>query len=146
MNETNGSKDHPSSPQSNQSELIKFALLVGLLLGSIILLSLAAPPLIEQIIPVVLGLEDGPSSLESVQVQPLAPAKQTAPPEPATGGLEQADPGNQGSMVIHVVQEGESLHQIAASYGISVEALAAVNHLVSIQQLQAGTELSVPVP
>jgi len=56
----------------------------------------------------------------------------------------QAIPSLSGSY--HVVRHGETLWRIARSYGLSVERLAAVNHLPSARQLTVGQRLFIPLP
>ena len=45
---------------------------------------------------------------------------------------------------VHIVQRGETLTQIAARYGRSVQALVAANDLRSPNRLQIGARLSIP--
>ncbi len=47
---------------------------------------------------------------------------------------------------VHIVQRGETLTQIAARYGRSVQALVAANDLRSPNRLQIGARLSIPGP
>ena len=47
---------------------------------------------------------------------------------------------------VHIVQRGETLTQIAARYGRSVQALVAANDLRSSNRLQIGARLSIPGP
>ncbi len=64
-----------------------------------------------------------------------------APTLPAT-----ADPGPSPTPFQHVVRSGETLLQIAALYGISLDDLLAINPGVSPQLLSIGQQLMVPGP
>jgi len=46
----------------------------------------------------------------------------------------------------HVVRRGETLWRIARAYGLSVETLAAVNHLPNARRLAVGQRLFIPLP
>jgi len=72
---------------------------------------------------------------------PARRATATAPiqPTPAT-----ATPTITPTPIIHVVQQGETLAGIAADYGVSVQALQAVNGIENPLLLQAGQELIIP--
>lgn len=61
-----------------------------------------------------------------------------APPD-ATGGNSPIDPGRQ-----HQVLAGETLFEIAQQYGMTVEAIASVNHLLSPDFIAAGSVLAIP--
>ncbi|MCC7020876.1 MAG: LysM peptidoglycan-binding domain-containing protein [Ardenticatenales bacterium] len=49
---------------------------------------------------------------------------------------------NNGGM--HVVQAGETLYSIAASYGVSADAIAAANGIMNPDYIRAGQSLSIP--
>jgi len=53
-------------------------------------------------------------------------------------------PGTTGEYIIYVVQPGDTLWQIAANYGLSVDQLAAFNNLADPDKLQVGQELKIP--
>lgn len=44
----------------------------------------------------------------------------------------------------HVVQSGENLFRVALRYGLSVQALAAANHIVNFSQVYVGQRLLIP--
>ena len=48
------------------------------------------------------------------------------------------------AQVVHVVQEGDTLSEIAKQYGVTVEALQEVNAISDPQRLQIGQELIIP--
>ncbi len=72
---------------------------------------------------------------------PTARPSVTAPlqPTPAT-----VTPTITPTPIVHVVQEGETLAGIAATYGVSVRALQAVNGIENPLLLQPGQELIIP--
>ena len=51
-----------------------------------------------------------------------------------------------GESRVHVVRRGDTLTQIAARYGQSVQALVAANELASPDRLRVGAQLSIPGP
>ncbi len=67
--------------------------------------------------------------------------------QPAAGGEQPAasTPGEAaGGAVVHVVQPGESLSDIAVSYGVSPAAIAQANNLANRNLLRVGQELTIP--
>ena len=46
----------------------------------------------------------------------------------------------------HVVQQGETLSKIAAQYGVTVEALMALNSITDPNLIQVGENLAIPAP
>ena len=80
---------------------------------------------------------------------PTAPAPQLEIPN--GGGAWSPLVWSPGSVMtsdarVHIVQRGETLTQIAARYGRSVQALVAANDLRSPNRLQIGARLSIPGP
>ena len=69
--------------------------------------------------------------------------RRTARRRPGRGGLE-ADA--EEPYVDHVVQEGQTLWDIAISYGVSVEAILGANHLraARVRRLSKGRVLRIP--
>ena len=52
--------------------------------------------------------------------------------------------GSPGESQVHIVQRGETLTQIAARYGQSVQALVGANNLSSPNRIRIGARLSIP--
>ena len=122
--------------QDDRPEYLKFVAFLAVLLIVMLALALITPSLFDNVIPSVLGL-NATSSSESV---PAAGDTDLAPEsgmggEPVTTDMPE---------LLHTVQAGETLNQIADTYGVTVEALAATNHLISIQQISPGTVLVIP--
>src|SRR5688572_32248826 len=59
---------------------------------------------------------------------------------PAAAVALQADP----SVIIHVVQRGETLFRIALNYGVAVQELTSLNGIVDPSNIQVGQRLLVP--
>jgi len=92
----------------------------------------------------VITPEGGPETPAAVSTPPSTPSPRptaTAPyrPTPIT-----ATPTVTPTPIVHVVQQGETLSGIAAEYGVSVEALQAVNGIENPLLLQVGQELIIP--
>jgi hypothetical protein len=150
--------NEPSAPQvksvDDRSEYLKFAALLLVTLVAILALAVLSPVLIGQRAPVVLGLEGlpagrpGPAAEEmpAIEKGPAAEPDVLMAPESAleAGGGVPAGMGIEGFQ--HEVQPGQTLFQIAELYGVSVEEIAAANHLVNPLQLQPGTILIIPQP
>jgi LysM repeat protein len=47
---------------------------------------------------------------------------------------------------IHTVQAGDTLGEIAAQYGVTVDEIVAVNEIPNVDQLAIGQQLIIPVP
>ncbi|HCB48183.1 MAG TPA: hypothetical protein DEP47_01345 [Chloroflexi bacterium] len=122
--------------QDDRPEYLKFVAFLAVLLIVVLALALITPSLFENVIPSVLGL-NATSFSESV---PAAGDADIAPESGMGGEPVTADTPE----LLHTVQEGETLNQIAETYGVTVEAIAAANHLVSIQQISPGTVLVIP--
>lgn len=111
-------------------EYVKFALLLSFLMGLLFVVTVAGPVIFQDIVPSVLGIDQGP----------------------AVNSAESADPslGVGGAGVdnrhLHIVQEGEDLYEIARMYGVDAEALATANYIINPYQLKAGTVLIIPQP
>ncbi len=69
---------------------------------------------------------------------------------PAEAGEAGAEPGDAvspavpGANVVHVVQAGQGLFEIAGIYGVSADAIIQANNLVDSNLLRAGQELIIP--
>ncbi len=124
-----------NSSQSDRPEYLKFAVFLAVLLAIVLVVALVVPPFFSNIVPSVLGL-DSTSPAESVPASGFEVA-----PESGLGGLPLE---TEASPQTHTVQEGESLQQIAVSYGITLEALAAANNIINPHQISSGTVLVIP--
>ncbi|MCZ7571949.1 MAG: LysM peptidoglycan-binding domain-containing protein [Ardenticatenaceae bacterium] len=71
---------------------------------------------------------------------PTAPATSTVPPSPTPV------PSPTPRVVIHVVQQGETLLAIAEQYGVTVPEIVELNGLTNPDALQIGQELKIPQP
>ncbi|MGH2537413.1 MAG: LysM peptidoglycan-binding domain-containing protein [Candidatus Promineifilaceae bacterium] len=114
------------SRPSDSAEWLKFGLLVAVLLAGLLVLAAVARPLFQEVVPAALGL---PQMGAEGGFRTFSPALEGAPDAPGQ---------------VHVVQEGESLEQIALRYGVPLQELAAANRLVNPHQLAPGTQLLIP--
>jgi LysM repeat protein len=76
----------------------------------------------------------------------LIPGYQPPAEEPAAEGAEgeATSTADEGEFVVHVVQPGQGLIEIAVLYGVSVEELAAANGMAVDDILRVGQELVIP--
>lgn len=133
--------------EEEQKEYLKFVALLVVMLLVLFCLAWLIPPLFSDAIPGALGLNgnsavDVPADTEQQEIQEST-APEMAPVEP---DQEYAYPVPDTTVVYHLVVEGETLAQIASSYGLSLETLAAANNIINPQQLKAGTVLVIPAP
>lgn len=80
---------------------------------------------------------------------PTAPATPTSePPSSPTGPPSPVPPTAtpSGTRVVHIVERGETLSEIATRYGVSVQAIAAVNGLADPNLIATGQHLIIPAP
>ncbi len=145
MSDIQSQQDGRSDEQDIQPEYLKFVGLLAVALVIIFGVAVLAPPFFGNVVPTVLGL-DSASSSGMGGVPPSAETPLVADEEvtPATGLESQT--AIEGERVLHTVQEGETLDQIALIYGVPVEKIAAANNLISPQQIKAGTILVIPPP
>lgn len=134
-----------ATAEEEQKEYLKFVAVLAVMLLVLFCLAWLIPPLLTNAVPAALGL-DGSSTIDMpVDSEPQEMQEgivpELAPNEPVQ---ENAYPVPDTTVVYHLVVEGETLAQIAAIYGLSVESLAAANNLISPQQLEAGTVLVIP--
>jgi LysM repeat protein len=135
-----------SSDRAIPAEYIKFGVLVAILLGIVLLLALIQPILFERIVPAVLGVDLPRAELSDPEViSPKLPPVEEEPiaieaePEVGLGGSQVTE-----SQFQHTVKAGESLEDIADSYGVSVQAIGAANRIVNPLQISTGTVLVIP--
>lgn len=62
----------------------------------------------------------------------------------AAFGLLGSRPASANQGGVHVVQAGETLYSIAATYGVSADAIAAANGIMNPDYIRAGQSLSIP--
>ncbi|MGD8585940.1 MAG: LysM domain-containing protein [Chloroflexota bacterium] len=138
----------------DRPEALKFVALLVVTLIALLVLAAASPWLIGRLAPTVLGLDGLPEALpgQAVQEAPVVEPNVLGEPEPAPEMDGAAAPEGAARIDVevvglrHEVQPGQTLFQIAEFYGVSVEEIAAANHLVNPLQLQAGTILIIPEP
>ena len=75
---------------------------------------------------------------------PAASSTPTAAPTASTAPSESAGPSS--SPVSYVVQRGDRLSDIAAQFGVTVDAIVELNHLDNADHIEAGQVLLIPVP
>lgn len=135
-----------------RGELGKFLVLVVLLLITVLLVAALRPFIFEGIVPAVMGWEEpAPSS-------PAAPATETPAAEqerpvimtatPAAEGLPPATaaPPASATPLVYEVQSGDTLAEIAARFGVTIEAIVEANGLGDPNRIQSGDALVIPSP
>lgn len=143
------SEENPTRTSSDRAipaEYIKFGVLVVILLGIVLFVAISQPIVFGRVVPAVLGVDLPRAELAAPEVSsPKLPPVEEEPiitktePEIGLGGSEVSESQSQ-----HTVMAGESLEDIADSYGVSVQAIGAANHIVNPLQISAGTVLTIP--
>jgi nucleoid-associated protein YgaU len=78
---------------------------------------------------------------------PVPPTDEPSPSvSPSVSPTTGTSPTPAGSGQTHVVQEGEFLSEIAAQYGVTVEAIAEANGIENPNLIEPGQELIIPPP
>ncbi|MGD2144384.1 MAG: FxLYD domain-containing protein [Anaerolineae bacterium] len=118
---------------------LDIALFPGLpLVGAVVLLAacfrVVTPTPTRQLAPV-----STPTTTSATLVDQPTQAVSFLPPGDA------ATPTITPTPIVHVVQQGDTLHAIAFDFGVSVEALQAANGIEDPQLLQVGQRLVIPV-
>lgn len=85
------------------------------------------------------------SAISSQSVEPMPPASsehssQGASVESTEESVEPCITDHQ----IHIIAEGQTLSSISAQYGVSVDAIALVNHIQFVDMIYAGSALVIP--
>ena len=146
--------------QGNQSqgEYIKFVILVIIMVGTVAVIALLRPLIFGQIVPAVLG-ED--IILPTATIAPTdTPAPQTQEAEapttdensnPSTETIEDGESPVEGETAAtemppaqYVVLRGDTLANIAYSYGVTVEEIVQANNLTNAALIQPGMVLLIP--
>ncbi len=65
---------------------------------------------------------------------------------PTPGGLPSPTRTPTPESLIYIVEEGDTLYEIALRFGVRLEDLIEANHLENPNQLQVGQELVIPAP
>jgi LysM repeat protein len=112
----------------------------------VIFVALSQPIVFGRIVPAVLGVDLPRAELVAPEViSPKLPPVEQEPtvtetePKIGLGGSEVSE-----GQIQHTVLVGESLEDIAESYGVSVQEIGAANHIVNPLQISAGTVLDIP--
>jgi hypothetical protein len=143
----NDNQENQMKEVESQRDLRKFAVFLAVIFVIILIMAVIAEPLGERVIPAILGIDDNAdispdsalpdpgetSSYTSSETQELLPL------------LDQGDSPELKDAIQHEVQQGETIYQIAVQFGVSVEDIASMNRLVSLDQVEEGDVLIIPI-
>ena len=93
-----------------------------------------APPMMEIVEPEPGDIQAAPSSDDEDAVEEAPVEEDDSAPEPENGAQDG----------VYVVQQGDTLYDIAVQHGVGMEELMAVNNMDDPNQLQVGQELEIP--
>lgn len=139
-----------------RGELGKFLVLVVLLLITVLLVAALRPLIFEGIVPAMMGWEEPSPSLPAAPATETPAAEQEQPvimtATPAAEGLPTATPATtvappaSATPLVYEVQTGDTLAEIAARFGVTIEALVEANGLGDPNRIQSGDALVIPAP
>ena len=139
-----------------RGELVKFLVLVVLLLATVLLVAALRPLIFEGIVPAVMGWEEPspPSPVAPATETPAAEVEQpvimTATPAaeglPTASAAATAEPVATATPLVYEVQAGDTLAEIAARFGVTIEAIVETNGLGDPNRIQSGDILTLPAP
>ena len=91
--------------------------------------------------------EEETSSPRNLDGSGLPPTFTPAPtlPVPTLLPIRTTPTTDPGSIAIYVVQSGDTLREIADSFGVTVEEVAALNGISNIDVIEVGQELQIPI-
>ena len=154
---------------NGRGELIKFGVLALVLLGTVLVVALVRPLIFNQIVPAIMGEGIEPAT----QPQPVDgipadeangeayPLTDTEPdvtdgyPAPTHDGLmdgadaaypaPDTEDDAETAVITHTVRANENLTRIAEQYGVTVQAIIALNNITNPNRIEAGTVLQIPI-
>lgn len=131
----------------SQRDLRKFAVFLAVIFVIILVMAVITEPLGERVIPAILGLDDDADvSPDSASLNPGETGSYTSSEtQELLPLLDQGDSPEPKDAIQHEVQQGETIYQIADQFGVSVEDIASINHLVSPDQVEEGDVLIIPI-
>ena len=150
------SSDSQAQKPKDTPEYLKFVALLIVFLVVILAAAALSPRLVSEVTPSVLGLDGAPAALPAAEEAPTIEDAPVIEPEilvepNSQAAPEQAAPvqsldgmGGEPAGLQHEVQAGQTLYQLAALYGVSVQEIAAANNLVNPAQIEAGAILIIP--
>ena len=136
-------------------EWTSFIILAAILIGAIIVVALARPLIFNRIVPAVMGEGEMTPPVDTAYPAPEEPAPaypvgdpvEELPKElPTENEEEMKETAVPNTPLTHIVQPGETLHQIARTYKVSVSAIIAANKLPNPNHIEAGQPLLIPTP
>lgn len=143
----NENQDDRMKEVESQSDLRKFAVLLAVIFAVILIMAVITEPLGNRVVPAILGLDDD-SDVSSDSVNP-DPGEEgsysSSESQELLPLLEQGDSLELKDAVQHEVQQGETIHQIAVQYDVSIEDIASLNRLVSLEKIEKGDVLIIPI-
>jgi hypothetical protein len=142
-----------------EGELVKFMILVGILLLTVLLVAASRPLVFDWIIPAALGWEPAlPGAEPDDNLAPLPavlPESTEIPPEPTPLSPSTRElvipaptvtPLPTATLQIYEVQPGDNLTTIARRYGVTIDALMAANNINNPNRIIPGEVLLIPAP
>lgn len=142
-----------------EGELVKFMILVGILLLTVLLVAASRPLVFDWIIPAALGWEpslpgtepdDNLAPLPAVLPESTEIPSEPTPLSPSTRELVMPAPTvtplPTATLQVYEVQPGDNLTTIARRYGVTIDALMAANNINNPNRIIPGEVLLIPAP
>jgi LysM repeat protein len=94
---------------------------------------------------VVAQMASAPGPRSTLPPRPIATTQPSPSPTDALEPSASVRVGPSPTPLVHVVQRGEFVSQIAERYGVSVEAILRLNDILDPNYVEVGQELLIPV-
>ncbi len=142
----NDNQEKQMKEVESQRDLRKFAVFLAVIFALILILAMITEPLGSRI-PDILGVGDG-SDTSSDRVLPETSetgSYTNSETQELLPLLNQGDSPELKDAIQYEVQQGETIYQIAVQFGVSVEDIASMNRLVSLDRVEEGDVLIIPI-
>ena len=137
-----------------RGEMGKFLVLVVLLLMIVLAVAALRPLIFEGMVPAVMGWHEAPAlpATATATASPTPadeearPVIMTATPAPESLPTATSSPPATATPLVYEVQTGDTLADIAARFGVTIEAIVEANGLENPNRIQTGDVLRIPEP
>ncbi len=129
---------------------LKFGILAGILLITVLVVALIRPLIFNRIVPAVMG-GDGQTAVvaepvieESVIEEPAVDSEENVVGSEETAvSSEETAVGSEETAVTHIVESGETIYSIAREYEVTPQSIIEANNLSSPDSIMIGSELLI---
>lgn len=147
-----------TAARQRRSDIIKFAILAVILIGTVAVIALLRPLIFGRIVPAIFAWDSqaisetetntDTSTQDNTQTLPImiVPSTDNSQPTAVDTPEDQAIEPTAVPSQTYVVQQGDTLNSIARQFNTTVEAITAANQITNPDALFAGATLIIPQP